>query len=843
MRHFIGPSRHAHRPASAIVIIFGWLAPAAGLAMQTPTPHINPVVHCGTRAEAIPQGIPKPVNRHTHTSSQCRHDESNESGTIPTGCDDGSVIDLLILYTTQARIAAGGSSIIENYIAAAVSDANLSFTNSLIDTQLQLVHTAEVAYSETGQSSQDGPALLAGSGALALAHTLRETHAADLVGLWVDTLEVGGRVFAPTNPSGKSGFFEMRWDNWNLFTLAHEIGHNLGCAHDPPNAFDDAYFPWSYGYVDSLNQWHTIMAVFQPNPTIPHFSNPAVNYQGRPTGDASANNAETINLTRHIVANYRLRAVAGLPSVLLVRATASPGGDGLTWATAFNDLQQAICQAVRSRGDVQEIWIAEGQYTPDLGTTLRQLSFRLQNNLALYGGFVGNESQRDQRDPGAHLTILTGNIGLPGDTGDNTMHVIVAEDVNATAVLDGVIVRDGIADTQSVFFFNRGGGMRVLNASPSITDCRFEDNSAGQNGGGLYCDASSPTIAECTFEQNSASSEDFPGGGAMANENASAPVVIDCLFINNHADYVGGAVTNYNSPAVFTGCRFVGNTSQYGGAVENGAGSDSAFLNCGFHANVAEFHGGAFDIIGSGPLLAGCVFTANTAVNNYGGAMTTFANSSPTIVNCTMVGNNGGALGGAIANDSNGPTLHNCLLWENTADFGNVEEQQVWNFAGQTMLRYCTLQGWTGALGGIGNNGSDPKLLDPAGRDQTIGTLDDDVRLRPGSAAIDSGDSAAVPFALMSDYAGGPRRIDIPAIADAGAGPAPIVDRGAYEFTPAQCQSGDLSGDGLFTLSDVPLFVSALLGAPPDLCIADMNNDGFVNGLDVRSFTETILAP
>ena len=57
-------------------------------------------------------------------------------------------------------------------------------------------------------------------------------------------------------------------------------------------------------------------------------------------------------------------------AVLMVDADAAPGGDGLAWGSAYNDLQGALSQAAvlnvdgDTLNDIDQIWIAEGSYTP-----------------------------------------------------------------------------------------------------------------------------------------------------------------------------------------------------------------------------------------------------------------------------------------------------------------------------------------------------------------------------------------------------------------------------------------------------------------------------------------------
>jgi hypothetical protein len=55
-------------------------------------------------------------------------------------------------------------------------------------------------------------------------------------------------------------------------------------------------------------------------------------------------------------------------------------------------------------------------------------------------------------------------------------------------------------------------------------------------------------------------------------------------------------------------------------------------------------------------------------------------------------------------------------------------------------MGYNILQGWTGSYGGTGNSGVDPMFVDADGADDIAGTEDDDLRLMPGSPAINGGD-------------------------------------------------------------------------------------------------------
>jgi len=89
--------------------------------------------------------------------------------------------------------------------------------------------------------------------------------------------------------------------------------------------------------------------------------------------------------------------------------------------------------------------------------------------------------------------------------------------------------------------YDRGGGVYCWSSSPAIADCIFS-NHVTDYGGGVYCRESDAEITGCTFTENQA----LLGGGIclfLAGLDDPASARVDhCTFLNNEAQWHGGAV-------------------------------------------------------------------------------------------------------------------------------------------------------------------------------------------------------------------------------------------------------------------------------------------------------------
>lgn len=339
------------------------------------------------------------------------------------------------------------------------------------------------------------------------------------------------------------------------------------------------------------------------------------------------------------VTPFPLSSVHASPAVIRVTptgATSGTCGDQSNWSNPC-DLQYALT-TVAVYGD--ELWVKEGTYKPTPVSSNQNVSFQLKSGIALYGGFAGNETARDQRDYQTHVTILSGDIdnndlANPATNvnqllGTNSYTVVKAGGTDNTAVLDGFTITAGLSGSS-------GAGMSNISGSLLIQNVVFSGNQADA-GAGLYNQNSSPSLHRVTFMGNSTNG-DFSHGGGMYNVQSS-PTLSDIVFTGNSANF-GGGMNNSQSTPILSGVTFNDNTATYGAAIYS------------------------YD---SSPTVTNATFSNNVAAQQ-GGAIYNFASSNPVILNVTFSGNQAGADGGgAFYNLTNSnPILRNSILWGDTA--------------------------------------------------------------------------------------------------------------------------------------------------------------------------------
>ena len=296
---------------------------------------------CGGGIEP-PEGHAAALHQHpeSHAEGLRAEEPPLESLPAPMGVRR---IDVMVLYTPQARAAAGGAAAIEAEIRHSVNLNNLAFTNSQVQIRFVLVYTGLSTLSDSQDMGLDIFRLRQNPDA----QRLRDIHRADLVGLIVASGQYCGvgylmdRPFAAFAPSAVQ--VTLRDCLGARQTLAHEFGHNMGLQHDPANAGPPATasFPWSYGhFVDG--SFRTIMSYTnqctQGCNRATNFSNPNVRYQGAPTGIAGQrDNHRTLNAVAAVVAGFRGPGGAPPAAPTDLAATFRVGENGLNAELVWQD--------------------------------------------------------------------------------------------------------------------------------------------------------------------------------------------------------------------------------------------------------------------------------------------------------------------------------------------------------------------------------------------------------------------------------------------------------------------------------------------------------------------------
>lgn len=225
-------------------------------------------------------------------------DQGNSQGDVEADPPAGSlVIDSVVGYGRQARIADGGVSAIEARIINSIDRMNTAFNNSQVGAAfislLAMIEDPDYTFpgplsGDMGSADELGDLNSHGDGVLDTVSQLRIDLGADQNAFVVKQADgAAGIAYRP----GRAMIVARDYMASTRITFAHEFGHNIGCRHAwADSSSSDPVNVYSYGWrlaPPSIAKVRTIMAYdwnWGSGARIPYYSNPNVSFNGAKTG-------------------------------------------------------------------------------------------------------------------------------------------------------------------------------------------------------------------------------------------------------------------------------------------------------------------------------------------------------------------------------------------------------------------------------------------------------------------------------------------------------------------------------------------------------------------------------
>lgn len=311
------------------------------------------------------------------------------------------------------------------------------------------------------------------------------------------------------------------------------------------------------------------------------------------------------------------------------------GSDGLSWENAIT-LTEALNLA--KAGD--EIWVKGYEDITGHIYKAPEGGFVLPSGVAMYGGFAGDETIKNDLPTGRHKyqmkyqTALVGDIATndkasqqliiyPENTTrtDNAIHVLTLQmgvtqdninDGNKPTIVSGFLIAAGNAKGENTSANGRGGGIYVVNNSKDgnaqsrffrISQCNFANN-YGMRGGAIYVDNSctnqQSAISYCSIFNNVAGkrgSSENEGGGMWIDGTAT---VYNCNINNN----TNGGI-RLSSTSKIVNCSVIANTVSAADLTTDGASNS---IGGGAVYNSVLWHSTALSKQDSRPAFYSCAF-------------------------------------------------------------------------------------------------------------------------------------------------------------------------------------------------------------------------------------------
>lgn len=250
-----------------------------------------------------------------------------------------------------------------------------------------------------------------------------------------------------------------------------------------------------------------------------------------------------------------------------------------------------------------------------------------------------------------HGINITKNISLQGNgdpreviiDGEELSSIFFIQDISIVAKFNNLTIINGKTD-------NFGGGICIETGNAYVDNCIFINNTAlNVTNGGAISNYGNDTDRSYLFVNNS-------------------------LFIGNHADHDGGAVTTCYAKSDIYNSVFINNSARRdGGAIRVSIFGYGNVQDCIFMYNHADEWAGAYYSWAGNSSLDRCIFINNTAGTN-GGAVMVSGNLN--LTNSIILNNTAGETGGSfyiqqpMFNATTSINVHDNIITNNSSPLG-----------------------------------------------------------------------------------------------------------------------------------------------------------------------------
>ncbi len=203
------------------------------------------------------------------------------------------------------------------------------------------------------------------------------------------------------------------------------------------------------------------------------------------------------------------------------------------------------------------------------------------------------------------------------------------------------IIIDG-EELSTIFFINN------INITAKFNNLTIINGKTDNFGGGICVETGNVYVDNCIFINNTALND--TNGGAISNygndTDRSYLFVNNSLFIGNHADHDGGAITTCYAKSDIYNSVFINNSARRdGGAIRVSVFGYGNVQDCIFMYNHADEWAGAYYSWAGNSSLDRCIFINNTAGTNGGAIM---VSGSLNLTNSIIVNNTADETGGSF---------------------------------------------------------------------------------------------------------------------------------------------------------------------------------------------------